>query len=202
MKLMWAKALKRIQRSSLSLYSPHTERSPTCIWITICWVDSLHQMFLSAFCLLQKEKKNLFTNLNVHERMLDSMCVCVCMSVPMCEHACPCFRGQEWRCYPLVIHHKRDTLSPALRYAEAMFYKRITRQRAPTGHPLPPCATCKDVQWTHRSHALSANPACGLHIQEQPLSCFGGLIWFLFLLALCVWFVLRKQGEAEDGGIG
>lgn len=63
--------------------------------------------------------------------------LCLCVSM----HAC--VRGQEWRCYPLVIHHKRDTLSPALRYAEAMFYKRITRQRAPTGHPLPPCATCK-----------------------------------------------------------
>lgn len=36
-----------------------------------------------------------------------------------------------------------DTLSPALQYGEAMFYKRITRQRAPTGHPLPPRATCE-----------------------------------------------------------
>lgn len=34
-----------------------------------------------------------------------------------------------------------DTLSPALRDAQAMFYKRITRQAAPAGHPLPPCAT-------------------------------------------------------------
>lgn len=37
---------------------------------------------------------------------------------------------------------------------EAMFYKRITRQRAPTGHPLPLCATCKDVKWAHRFHAF------------------------------------------------
>lgn len=42
----------------------------------------------------------------------------------------------------------RDTLSPALLYTEAMFYKRITRQRAPGGHPLPPRATCKDVHRT------------------------------------------------------
>lgn len=112
-------------------------------------------MFLSAFaCFVPKVEKNQFTTVTWMCLIpCVSVCVCVCMSVPMCEHALPVFRGQKWRCYPLVIHHKRDTLSPALRYAEAMFYKRITRQRAPAGHPLPPCATCKDVQWTHRSHA-------------------------------------------------
>lgn len=103
-------------------------------------------------------KKNLFTNLNVHAWFLCEavfLCLCLCVST----HAC--VRGQEWRCYPLVIHHMRDTLSPALRYAEAMFYKRITRQRAPTGHPLPPCATCKMYNGLTDYTALHS---CRLHI--------------------------------------
>lgn len=76
--------------------------------------------------------------------------VCVCLRTGMLSHV----RGQEWRCYPLVIHHRHDTLSLALPYAEAMFYKRITRQRAPTGHPLPPCTTSMHIivphiRWSH-----------------------------------------------------
>lgn len=74
--------------------------------------------------------------------MAACLILCVCVSIH------ECVRGQKWRCYPVVIHHTRDTRSPALLYTEAMFYKRITRQRAPGGHPLPPRATCKDVHRT------------------------------------------------------
>lgn len=71
-----------------------------------------------------------------------------CLILRVCVSIRACVRGQKWRCYPVVIHHTRDTRSPALLYAEAMFYKRITRQRAPGGHPLPPRATSKHTHWT------------------------------------------------------
>ena len=142
MKPIRATALKRIQRWSLSVFSAHS-KGKTHREVTNLHLD--HHL-LSGFtashayvCFhsARGEKICLLT----WACMLDfyvRLCLCVSM------HAC--VRGQEWRCYPLVIHHRRDTLSPALWYAEAMFYKRITRQRAPTGHPLPPCATCKDIQ--------------------------------------------------------
>lgn len=124
----------------------HPGRWPTCIWITICLADSLHQIFMCAFA-VWKTKTNLFTNLNVHDCLPDFY-VRPCLRASMHWRV----KGQKWRCYSLVIHHEGDTLSPALRDAQAMFYKRITRQRAPTGHPLPPCATCRDV---HTDAALA-----------------------------------------------
>lgn len=149
MKPIRARALKRIQRWSLSLYSAHALKGKTHREVTNLHldhhllVDSLHQMFMCA-CFLRRgrgKKRKKKICLLTWMCMLDFVHVCVYV------WACTLvFRGQEWRCYPMVIHHKRDTLSPALRYAEAMFYKRITRQRAPTGHPLPPRATCKDVR--------------------------------------------------------
>lgn len=62
-----------------------------------------------------------------------------------------------WACTPVLRVRSEDVtlwsfitsvtrFPPVLRYAEAMFYKRITRQRAPAGHPLPPRATYKHVR--------------------------------------------------------
>lgn len=140
----------------------HPGRSPTCIWITICLADSLHQIFMCAFA-VWKTKTNLFTNLNVHDCLPDFY-VRPCLRASMHWRV----KGQKWRCYPLVIHHEGDTLSPALRDAQAMFYKRITRQRAPTGHPLPHSAhRCR----TRGLQVFTAHPAYPLPVQQHLLCC-------------------------------
>lgn len=101
-------------------------------------VNGLHLHHSPWFSFKKKKKgKNLC--------LLTSTCMAACLILCVCVSIHECVRGQKWRCYPVVIHHTRDTRSPALLYTEAMFYKRITRQRAPSGHPLPPRATCKDV---------------------------------------------------------
>lgn len=126
----------------LFLYSPqsgrHMKRSTGCIRIAICFLDSFPLIFM---CVSAAGKKT-------HLCLPTSTCKAACLILYVCVSIHECVRGQKWRCYPVVIHHTRDTRSPALLYTEAMFYKRITRQRAPGGHPLPPSATWTDERGT------------------------------------------------------
>lgn len=138
------KAKSMIGIWSLVLYSPQSQKqtrkgqqavpgSPSASLTPSLW-------FLCVFLRRKKQKKK--------PCLPTWTCMSACLILRVCVSIRARVRGQKWRCYPVVIHHARDTRSPALLYAEAMFYKRITRQRAPGGHPLPPRATSKHIHWT------------------------------------------------------
>lgn len=135
-----------------------------------------------------------------HLCLLTSPCMAACLILCVCVSIHECVWGQKWRCYPVVIHHTRDTCSPALLYTEAMFYKRITRQRAPGGHPLPPCATCKNAPGLplHSLHIFTYLPP----VEQDKVSLQGEILIPLTSASCLIFLLLSCSGEIEDETIG
>lgn len=142
-------------------------RSPPCIWIAICLARRPHPNFMCAFTAQEKQKQICLPTWVLHDCVF---CCCCCFFITCASlvRAWACsgvLRVRSEDVTPWSFITRGDTLCAALRDAQAMFYKRITRQAAPAGHPLPP----RTRAHTHaRMHAALADLRYSTRIPLTP----------------------------------